>query len=915
MMTRRRYFSYTTSIIFLAGLGLALVSEYHPLHLIFGISLVFTNFVLLLLTRIYGIGLGLCTATLVYAISIFVWGNPLFQGVLWLEIVFLCLSWYLRKNFRTTIGADFIFWIAVGLPIFFLLYYFSYRAISIEIWMMAAIYISNGLFNVLLADAVWEYLPSKYFHLREASRKQPIYLNKLLYHIIFLAIALPFVFYLLMNSRNTYDSVRYNSLQVALHTSNSIANELDRWSPEDIRRLEHTGHMGHSEYLGKIQLEKLQRIVNFFAADRGYHIVVFDPRHKQIVADSESEEQYSLSHFLPLPNNSIIQGDFYLHMPEKRLRLLPNQEWQEASYIYGTTLKQVPFIVYVMVPLQPYQKQIYGQYLTQFIYLLLFMIAAAIGSRWITRRLVRGLSELANVTTGLPDKVYHLHDLEWPESRIYEIRSLTVNFRIMTNKLLTMFQESLRSNQLLQEQTLQLQQSEKKLQELAYYDGLTGLPNRLHFTEYIGSLGMHYGPDHSFAVMFADLNRFKQVNDTLGHETGDILLQKVASRFSPLISDQLRVFRLSGDEFVFVYHYNDTTSVQQAAQAICDALNEPIIIGDVALYVSVSIGISIYPYDGDNLDLIMRNADIAMYVAKEQGNSIYHFYDRMIENQLSENMKLENGLRSALLNDQFSLYYQPKIDAKTGRISGAEALIRWIHPEYGFVPPDKFIQLAETSGIIMDIDEWVVTEACRQNKAWQEQGLPRFPIAVNLSARHFYQGNLISMISRVLTKTRLDPQDLILEITEGSLIKSAEYVIKVMADLRAMGITISMDDFGTGYSSLSQLQRLPIHEIKLDRSFIQGLAHDPKKSAIVRAVIALAHHMELGIVAEGIESEAELRYLRSLNCAQFQGYLFSKPLREEEFTQFVKHWDGSWLDHDGVENTKQHQKQTKNDSS
>lgn len=888
-MTIRRYFSYTAGIIFLAGLGLALASEYHPLHLIFGISLVFTNLVLLLLTRVYGTGLGLCAATLVYAMSIFVWGNPLFQGVLWLEIVFLCLSWHWGKRFRTTIGADFIFWVAVGIPLFFLLYYLSYRAISMEMWLMAAVYISNGLFNVLLSDAIWEYLPSKYFHIHKAAREQPVYLNKLLYHIIFLAIALPFVFYLLINSRNTYDSVRYNSLQVALHASNSISNELDRWSPDEIRRLEHPG---------RNQLVELQKIVDFFAANRSYHIVMLDSRGGQIVADSEYDfDQQSIRKLLPLLDKSTIQGDFYLHIPEKRLRLLPNQEWQEASYIYGTTLKQAPLILYVMVPLQPYQEQVYGQYLTQFIYLLLLMIVAAIASRWITRRLVRGLSELADVTTGLPGKVYHLHSLEWPESRIYEIRSLTVNFKQMTNKLLSMFQESLRNNQLLQEQTFQLQQSEKKLQNLAYYDGLTGLPNRLHFTEYIGSLGVHYGPDHSFAVMFADLNRFKQVNDTLGHETGDILLQKVASRFSLLVNDQLRVFRLSGDEFVFVFHYNDTASVQQAAQAICDALNEPIMINDVVLYVSVSIGISIYPYDGDNLDLIMRNADIAMYVAKEQGDSIYHFYDRIIENQRSENMKLENSLRSALLTGQFSLNYQPKVDAQTGLISGAEALIRWLHPDYGFVPPDKFIPLAETSGIIMEIDEWVVTEACRQNKAWQEQGLPRFPIAVNLSARHFYQGNLIGMISRVLKKTRLDPRDLILEITEGSLIKSAEYVIKVMTDLRSMGITISLDDFGTGYSSLSQLQRLPIHEMKLDRSFIQGLAHDPKKSAIVRAVIELGHHMELDIVAEGIESEEELHYLRSLKCDQFQGYLFSRPLPEKEFTRFVRRWDGSKLNH------------------
>ncbi|WP_460324007.1 putative bifunctional diguanylate cyclase/phosphodiesterase [Paenibacillus sp. YSY-4.3] len=883
-MTIRRHFSYTTGIILLAGLGLALLSEYHPLHLIFGISLVFTNLILLLLARLYGTGWGLFTATLVYAVSIFVWGNPLFQGVLWLEIVFLCLSTHWRKRIRSTIGADFIFWVAAGIPLFFLLYYLSYRGISIETWLMAAICISNGLFNVLLADAIWEYLPSKYFYMHRSDRGKPIYLSRLLYHILFLAIALPFVFYLLINSRNTYDSVRYNALQVALHTSNNISSELDRWGPDDIRRLEHPGQ-------GRLQ--ELQQVIDFFSADRSYHIMVLDPRHEQIVADTGDDfTQHSIAKFLPLTTNSIIQGDFYLHMPEKRLRLLPNQDWQEASYIYGTTLKRVPFILYVMVPLQPYQEQIYGQYLTQFIYLLLFMTAAAVASRWVTHRLVRGLSELADITTGLPSKVYHLRSLEWPESRIYEIRSLTVNFRQMTNKLLSMFQESLTSNQLLQEQTFQLQQSEKKLQELAYYDGLTGLPNRLHFTEYIGSLGTHYGPDHSFAVMFADLNRFKQINDTLGHETGDILLQKVASRFTLLVTDQLRVFRLSGDEFVFVYHFNDTASVQQAAQAICDALNEPIVINGVVLYVSVSIGISIYPYDGDNLDLIMRNADIAMYVAKEQGDSIYHFFDQMIENQRSENMKLENSLRSALLTGQFFLNYQPKIDAHTGRISGAEALIRWLHPEYGYVPPDKFIPLAETSGIIMDIDEWVVTEACRQNKVWQEQGMPRFPIAVNLSARHFYQGNLIGMISRVLKKTRLDPKDLILEITEGSLIKSAEYVIKVMSDLRAMGITISLDDFGTGYSSLSQLQRLPIHEMKLDRSFIQGLAHDPKKSAIVRAVIELGHHMDLNIVAEGIESKEELHYLRNLKCDQFQGYLFSGPLREKEFTRFVKHWEG-----------------------
>ncbi|WP_019637382.1 EAL domain-containing protein [Paenibacillus fonticola] len=883
MITKRRRFHYTSGIIFLAGLALALFSEYHPLHLIFGISLIFTNLVLFLLTRVYGIGAGISAALIVYTLSIFAWGNPYFQGILLLEIIFVSLSLRWKKRIRTVVGADFAFWVTLGTPLFLLLYYASYQILSIEAWLLAVIYISNGLFNVLMADVIWEHLPRRFFQTGVAAPEQPIYLSKLLYYIIFLAISLPFLFYLVINSRNTYDAVRYNSLQVALTTSNSISNEIDRWSPYDIRSLGR---------LGRNQVEGLQQIVKHFAADDLYHIIIFDPKTQQIVADSQNVfSDRSMEKFL-LPQADPIQSDdFTLHLQQQQPRLLPNQEWQEASYIYGTTLKRAPLTLYMRVPLLQYQEKIYGQYLTQFSCLLLFTICAAMAGKWFTRRLVRGLSELAEVTTGLPGKVYSLHNLDWPESRIQEIRSLTLNFRQMTNKLLHIFQESLKSNQLLQEQTMQLQQSEKKLQELAYYDGLTGLPNRLHFTEYIGSLGMHYGPEHPFAVMFADLNRFKQVNDTLGHEMGDILLQQVASRFSLLVTDQLRVFRLSGDEFVFVYHYNDTTSVQQAAQAICDALNEPVRIHDVVLYVSVSIGISIYPYDGDNLDLIMRNADIAMYAAKEQGDSIYHFYDQIIENQRSENMKLENSLRNALLSGQFSLNYQPKIDALTGRICGAEALIRWLHPEYGSVPPDKFIPLAETSGIILDIDEWVVTEACRQNKAWQEQGLPRFPIAINLSARHFYQGNLLGMISRVLKKTELAPEDLILEITEGSLIKSAEYVIKVMSDLRAMGITISLDDFGTGYSSLSQLQRLPIHEMKLDRSFIQGLAHDSKKSAIVRAVIELGHHMELDIVAEGIESEEELHYLRNLKCDQFQGYLFSRPLPNDEFIHFIRDWN------------------------
>ncbi|MNZ67050.1 Cyclic di-GMP phosphodiesterase Gmr [compost metagenome] len=340
-------------------------------------------------------------------------------------------------------------------------------------------------------------------------------------------------------------------------------------------------------------------------------------------------------------------------------------------------------------------------------------------------------------------------------------------------------------------------------------------------------------------------------------------------------------------------HYEDISDVQRIAQNICDSLETPFEINGRSLYMSVSVGISVYPYDGNEMDLIMRNADIAMYVAKEQGDGFYHFYDSIIENQRAESMQLENELKSALRDGQFTLYYQPKIDAVSNEVIGAEALIRWIHPEYGIISPAKFIPLAENSGIILDIDEWVLREACRQNKAWQDQGLYNFPVAVNISARHFYQSNLIPMITRILEETGLDPCYVVLEITEGTLIKNVNYGIQVMEDITKMGIRISMDDFGTGYSSLSQLERLPISEMKLDRSFIEGLTDDSRKSSIVRAVIELGHHMELKVVAEGIESSDDLKFLTELKCDQFQGYFFSKPLTSEEFSGFIRDWDSS----------------------
>ncbi|RCX16711.1 diguanylate cyclase (GGDEF)-like protein [Fontibacillus phaseoli] len=885
-MTQKRYSSLLLPAVFLAGLALALFCEYHELHLIFGLSLTFTNIALLLLIRCYGIAYGLSAATFVYAVSIFLWDKPYFQVISLLELVALGLLMRWTKRDRMFL-ADGLFWLLIGCPVILVVYYSTYHAITIELGLMIMISAANGLFNVLFADILLRYLPKRQFKRGTSLQQSPLYFSKVLFHIMIISIALPFLFYIVNNSWNTYASVTNYSLQLASNTGRSFSEEIRNWDPNTLT---------HALAPNTSEAGELQNLTRRYASDNQYRLIITGPEGDVIADSGNGGDAAALAGSVPARSDYVIRDNFFLSMAVKTQRILPDREWHDANYIYNADLSPLPLRLTILIPMQQYQQQIYKQYLGQFMLVLLFFFCAAVAGHIMNRRLLQSLTQLTELTTNLPGKLFSENKTDWPKSRIYEIRSLIRNFREMSNKLVHMIQDSQQNNLLLKEQTNRLQHSEKKLHSLAYYDELTGLPNRLHFLEYTKSLNLD-NPDSNlpFAVMFADLNRFKQVNDTLGHTVGDRLLRKVARRFSGIVSEQCKVFRLSGDEFLFVLHYEDISDVQRIAQHICDCLDEPFDINGRSLYMSVSIGISVFPFDGGEMDIIMRNADIAMYVAKEQGDGFYHFYDSLIENQRAENMQLENDLKSALHGEQFTLYYQPKIGAESGDVIGAEALIRWMHPEYGVVSPAKFIPLAENSGIILDIDEWVLREACRQNKVWQSQGLAKFPVAVNISARHFFQSNLVPLITRVLNETGLEPEWLVLEITEGTLIRNVEYGVQIMEDLRKMGIHISMDDFGTGYSSLSQLDRLPISEMKLDRSFIQGLMDDSKKSSIVRAVIELGHHMDLRVVAEGIESPDELNYLTELECDQFQGYYFSKPLPSTEFSKFVQHWDGSML--------------------
>jgi diguanylate cyclase (GGDEF)-like protein/PAS domain S-box-containing protein len=422
--------------------------------------------------------------------------------------------------------------------------------------------------------------------------------------------------------------------------------------------------------------------------------------------------------------------------------------------------------------------------------------------------------------------------------------------------------------------------AEKQAQFLAYYDALTGLPNRTLLQDRLTkALASARRQKCRVALLFFDLDGFKTINDSLGHSVGDLVLKQVAERLMKWAREQDTVARVGGDEFLIVLtSVKDIPDVAVAAERLMNTMNAAYVVQGHSLGISCSIGISIFPEHGANSETLIKDADAAMYCAKENGCNNFRFFTKDMNAQAVERLKLENGLRLALEKKELFLVYQPQIEIATGRIIGLEALLRWQHPELGLVPPDKFIRIAENSGLIVPIGEWVLRTACSQARKWQDEGLLAVPVAVNVSAVQFRQADFCERIGRVLWETGLAPQYLELELTESLLLSNADTRFSVLQDLRAMGLKLAIDDFGTGYSSLSYLKHFPVSKLKIDRSFIRDVAVNPDDAAITTAIISMAKSLNLKVIAEGVEDEAQMSFLRAHQCDEIQGYYFSKPL-------------------------------------
>ncbi|PAQ15693.1 PAS domain S-box protein [Bacillaceae bacterium SAOS 7] len=426
---------------------------------------------------------------------------------------------------------------------------------------------------------------------------------------------------------------------------------------------------------------------------------------------------------------------------------------------------------------------------------------------------------------------------------------------------------------------------EQTIYRMAHYDALTGLPNRTMFIkELTNALQQAKTTGNKIALMFIDLDYFKKINDTLGHAIGDSLLIQVSKRLQKQLRKGDIISRFGGDEFVVLLKDIKRDDVDFVAKRLLASLSMKFDFGRTEVYTSPSIGISIFPDHGKDQELLLKNADIAMYVAKQNGKNTYQFFNQELQDSLSRKLSLEIDLRKAIKQQQLQVYYQPKISALTNEIVGAEALVRWFHPELGFISPAEFIPIAEENGLISSIGDWVLTTACRQMKQWHEQGSEKLTISVNVSLRQFMQSNFALKVQHVLKETQLDTKYLELEITE-SMTVDVNFALTILQQLKNLGIQISIDDFGTGYSSLKHLSDFPIDQLKIDQSFVRDL--NEKNQAIIKTIINLAHNMGLAVIAEGVETKQHATFLKEQMCNQLQGYFFSRPLPPNEFSQLI----------------------------
>lgn len=856
---------------------MSLITWMYDIPFSYGVSFTMSSLFIFIILKYYGV---LVASAAIMIIIILDWGffhGSIYTVFLFFEVLVVGILWKNRQ--RNLFVLDAFYWLIIGGPSAIIVFYLNRNTVNVEGLLLVSNLVINGLINVLIADLIISYIPiQKIFGYKD---KNTVDLNKMIFHLTVAAVLGPFLVYTFVDAWFSKASLESDIFQNMNSTNINITEKLKTWEDNDLRKLRLKSPIYIKKFKTDLNSNPLDNSVEVFLADKNSNIYFTNNEDKYKEIYNWKEGGFYTEVF----------DNVYNWYPEYKGITTDLSHWSKAFYIMIVPFDMVDIQLQIKVPLSNYAADVWKAYLNKFLILLLFCFISAVISMLTSSFVSKDLSKLTKSSTGLPEKLKRQEVIQWPRTSINQVNSLVSNFQVMSDNLVNLFTEAKIMNNQLLSQTKELELSREKMKTLAYNDALTGLPNRLSFNGYLENL-LNAAQNKNIAVMFIDLNRFKQINDTLGHEYGDMLIKEVANRLSYFLKEDSFVARLGGDEFVVVLNNADTKIAKKAAIHINKILAEPVFINQKdevhELYVSGSVGISIYPEDAFEKSTLLKYADLAMYAAKESGDNTFRFYSEIAESNMAEKLLLEQSLCKALERDEIVIYYQPKVNVKTKTITGMEALIRWNHPQKGMISPAQFIPLAEETGIINQIGEWVLIEACKQTKAWRNMGFPKMRISVNLSIRQFYGNNVVRLVSKALEISGLEPECLELEITEGFLIKNTKYIISILQEVRDMGVYISIDDFGIGYSSFCRLKELPIQILKIDKSFITDISKEKINNSIVKAIIELAHSMNLKVVAEGVETIDEFHTLSFLDCDEIQGYLFSKPLPVNEFEKLIR---------------------------
>ncbi|WP_221401338.1 putative bifunctional diguanylate cyclase/phosphodiesterase [Paenibacillus phyllosphaerae] len=844
----------------------ALLTNIYTLPLGFGLHYLFDSLFLYIALLLFGTKRAALLTIAVYMTTIFVFGNNFLYFLAILMILFTGL--YRKMKVPYLLLSNLLFWLIPGWIIIAVPFYMDSGELGLSWLVFLFKYVLNTSFNSLIAEIIVFYLPLHRLAGIKGRERGQLSLNRLAFHTSMLMVVCPFMIFIFIYSIHNRNYVTQNYEMKLTTIHQNLRHDYIQW--QSMEPLPNELSIPTPMKPGMQRMSELHG-VRIYILDASGHIVYTTDKTEPV------GQQWSK---LQAGRWGKEGPSFYMWQPAKGSKLVMTNEWNESSFVYRGPLG--PRELHLVIE-QPTESGMIDQRKIQaltYAIVIAFIVLSAVANLLLSRYLLFMLYKLATMTKGLPERLRREKNIPWPTSPFVEMRWLVANFQTMSGELLAMFHETQVMNERLQKQT-------EQLHRLAHYDMLTNLPNRLHFNVDMQQLLSELrgaAASRGIAVLLLDLDRFKQVNDSMGHHAGDQLLLEVGQRLTNALPDQ-GIYRLGGDEFVIIVRFDEMGEVESAAGNVLEALSKPIYLHSHEIFVKTSIGIAICNDPAMTIDMVLRQADAAMYHAKEKGGHQPAVYTAMLDRKSLDRLQLEHALHHAIAHNEFMLLFQPKVSSATGAITGAEALIRWNHTERGIVPPDRFIPVAEETGQIVPIGEWVLEQAFLAMDQLHKLGYPELTIAVNLSPRQLEEPDLIEKLKAMLEKTGFPPEKLELEITEAFLIRDEDQAMQRLTTIKDMGISIAIDDFGTGYSSFGQLHRVLPDRIKIDKSFVSPMSTDAGKAAIVQSMIQMAHSLSLGVVAEGIETEEEMKLLQQMGCEEMQGYLFSRPVPLDDFAK------------------------------